>query len=510
MSILDISNLRFSYGDNNLFNGLNMRLFNNYHLGLIGINGVGKTTLMKLIAHKIDPDEGKITWMDGISFSYLDQYLQGYEDCSIRDYLYKVYDELFNEEKRMNDLYQSLETVPESMYDKILHKAYIIQNYLEENDFYMIKSKIANVVNGLGINYDDNWLLSKLSSGQRMKVFLAKMLLEEKDVLLLDEPTNFLDVVHVEWLSKYLQNYSKAFIVISHNTSFINNVCNVIAEISNKNIIIYKGNYDDYLKQKSMKEAEYLAQYEAQQKYIKKTQDFIDKNIARASTTKRAQSRRKVLDKLQVLEKPINIKKVKFDFPFSSSFNMEALSVKNLEIGYTKAILPPINLKIRFGEKIAIIGKNGVGKTTFLKTILGKIPLISGDVKMNYLNKIVYYSQEISDIQKITPVEYIQESYPLLEEKKIRDLLARYGITGELAIKTMDKLSGGELTKVRFALLSLSDSNMLILDEPTNHLDKQAKESLFKALKIYPGTVILVSHEKEFYKKLNMKELIFS
>ena len=510
MSILEISNLKFSYGEKNLFNSLNMRLFQNDHLGLIGLNGVGKTTLMNLIAKKIDPDEGKVTWENGVIFSYLDQHLKVHDEISVYEYLYNVYDDLFEIEKKINALYKSLETETEENYDKILNKAYNLTAILEENDFYMIKSKIENVLNGLGINVDNSFLLKNLSGGQRVKIFLAKMLLEEKDVLLLDEPTNFLDPIHVEWLSKYLVNYPKAYIVISHNTGFLNAVTNTIAEINNKQLNIYKGNYDAYILQKSMNDERYAQEYNAQQKYIKKTEEFIKKNIVRASTSKQAKSRRKILEKLDVLDKPTSNKKIIFDFPFSKSFHKEAIIIKDLEIGYDKVLLPKINLKIRFGEKLAIIGKNGVGKTTFIKTILNIIPKISGTVKVSELNNIVYYSQDLKNIKEITPVEYIREEYPLMENKDIRDLLARYGITGELALKTMDKLSGGELTKVRFALLSLSVSNLLILDEPTNHLDVIAKEALYKAISLYPGTVILVSHEKEFYKDLKMKEVIFS
>lgn len=509
MSILEIKDLRFNYRDNELYNDCSLRVFKDDHIGLIGANGCGKSTLLNLIAHKIDPDKGTITWENNISFSYLDQYLKVYDNSTIDEYLYKVYDHLFAEEKRMNDLYSSLETAKESDYDKILNKAYNIQNYLEENNFYAIKSKIGNAINGLGINYDGSWLLKNLSGGQRAKVFLAKMLLEEKDVLLLDEPTNFLDRSHVEWLTKYLQNYEKAFIVISHDLEFINNICNSIVEISNKKITKYKGNYQSYLVQKEMNDKTYQSQYEAQQKYIKKTQEFIDKNIVRATTTKRAQSRQKELDKIVVMEKPRTEKKIKFDFKFTSSFNNEALKVKDLEIGYTYSLLPKLNYKIRFGDKVVITGKNGIGKSTFVKTILGLIKPIGGDVWLNPLNKVTYYSQDMESIPSYNAVQYIKDLYPLMDDKNVRDLLGRYGVTGEIALRPMDKLSGGELTKVRFARLSLEKSNLLILDEPTNHLDKNAKGALFKAIEAYPGTIILVSHEKEFYDKLNMKELTF-
>lgn len=508
MSILEVNNLKFSYQDKILFSNINFRLLQTDHLGLIGMNGVGKTTFLKILAEKLHPDEGKVSWLSGVSYSYLDQHLEVNNDITIREYLAKVYDDLFNIEKRLNDLYKSLETIDANEYEKVLNKADNLFNYLEENGFFLIKSRMENVLNGLGVSVDINTPLRTLSGGQRIKIFLAKLLLEEKDVLLLDEPTNFLDEQHIEWLSKYLVNYPKAFIVVSHNPKFLNSVCNKIAEIHNKQLFVYKGNYDDYLKQKETNDSTYQAMYLAQQKYIKKTEEYIKKNIARASTSKQAKSRQKALEKLEILEKPVSYKKVKFNFPFSSSFQKDAIVVRDLVIGYNYPLLPKINIKVKFGEKIRIIGKNGVGKTTFLKTILGIIRPISGYVSLCDLNKIVYFSQEFT-LEDITPIEYIREHYPLMTDEEIRGLLARYGVTNDLPIKLMKQLSGGEIAKVRLALLSLEDSNLLILDEPTNHLDVIAKNALFQALKEYPGTVILVSHEKEVFHNLDMKEIVF-
>jgi len=509
MSILEITDLKFGYKGETLFNKANLRLLQDDHMGIVGLNGTGKSTLMNLIACRLLPDEGKVTWSSNVEFSYLDQHLKIHDDETISEYLYKVYEHLFDKEQEMNELYVSLETAPESSYDKILNKAYNIQNYLDENDFYMVKSKISNVINGLGIDDNPHRILKNLSSGQRGKVFLAKMLLEEKDVLLLDEPTNFLDAAHVDWLSKFLVNYKNPFIVISHDTTFLNNICNVIYCLENKQLTRYKGNYEDFLKLKDLRDKEYMDKYIAQEKYIKKTQEFIDKNIVRASTTKRAQSRQKQLDKIEKIEKPVVAKAIHFNFPFSNSFNSEALETRKLEIGYNKSLLPPINLRVMFGEKLVIVGANGVGKSTFIKTILEIIPAINGKVKMPFYNQPLYFEQEYHGDYLINAIDYFKELYPAMEDKKIRDILGKYGIIGELATKKLKELSGGELTKVRFARLSLEHSNMLILDEPTNHLDKNAKEALFKAIKEYPGTVLLVSHEKEFYKKMNMKEIHF-
>lgn len=506
--MLEVNDLQFSYGDKQLFNNLTFKIYQGEHVGLVGANGSGKSTLMNLLAHRLIPDSGKIIWEPNITFSYLDQYLQVYDDITIKEYLYNVYQDLFNKEQEMHKLYESMEYISTDQYDKVLRKADNMQMYLEENEFYMIKSKISNIINGLGITIEDDRILKQLSGGQRAKVFLGKMLLEDKDVLLLDEPTNFLDAKHVEWLAKFLSTYKNAFIVISHNQSFLNQICNNIIALENRIITKYKGNYDDYLRQRTMNLETYNKEYVKQQKFIKQTEEFINKNIARATTTKRAQSRRKMLEKITVLEKPQTQKKVSFNFEFTKSFNLPVCTVRNLEIGYQYPILPKLNLEFEFGKKYVIIGKNGVGKTTFLKTILGIIKPISGTVKLSPLNDIVYFSQEI-DIDDITPIQFFRNEYPHLDDGKIRALLAKYGVTGELPLKTLDQLSGGELAKVRFAKLSLESSNFLMLDEPTNHLDKIALQALFKALASYPGTVILVSHDKEFYRKLDMIEIRF-
>lgn len=506
--MLEVKDLKFSYGDKELFNNVQFKIYHDEHVGLVGANGRGKSTLMNLIAHRLVPDAGDIIWDKNISFSYLDQYLKVFADVTIRQYLADVYDELFQKEEQMNALYESLAHVPESEYDKILNKAYNLQNYLEDNDFYMIKSKIGNIINGLGIDISEKRTLKQLSGGQRVKVFLGKMLLEEKDVLLLDEPTNFLDANHIEWFAKFLNDYKKAFIIISHDTNFLNQVATSILAIENKVVMKYKGNYDAYLKQRDEKQEAYVKAYQKQQQYIKKTEEFIQKNIARSATTKQAQSRRKALAKMERLEKPQTHRKVYFEFPFTKSFHTDPLVVKNLQIGYDQVILENINLQFSFGGKYHIIGKNGVGKTTFIKTILGKIPALGGEVKLSDLNDIAYYEQEIV-ITGETPIEFFRNHYPLLTDNEIRSILAKYGIVGNLATKKMTQLSGGEIAKVRFARLSLVKSNLLILDEPTNHLDKIAKESLLRALADYQGTVILVSHEQIFHQHLKFHEIKF-
>ena len=506
--MLEIIDLKFGYGAQELFNKASVTIYNGEHVGLIGLNGVGKSTLMNLLAFRLTPDEGKIIWDKNVTFSYLDQQLEVKTDISITDYLYDVYTPLFKKEEEMNNLYNSLVDANPDDYDKILRKAENIQTYLDENNFYMIKSKIGNVINGLGIDIEDGRSLKELSGGQRAKVFLGKMLLEEKDVLLLDEPTNFLDARHVEWLTKFLTGYKNSFIVISHNVEFLNNVCDVTLVLENKLLARYKGNYDAYLKQHEVNRVAYEKAYNRQQAFIKHQQDFINKNLVRASTTHRAQSRQKLLNKLEVMEKPAGEKPVHFNFEFTKSFHKSPLIVNDLSIGYTHPILEHINLKLEFGKKYVIIGKNGIGKTTFVKTILGKLEPLAGSYELTDLNTIYYYAQEETP-DDFSAIQYFRNDYPQMDDKQIRGILARYGVSGELPLKSMKYLSGGEAAKVRFAKLSLTKSNLLILDEPTNHLDKLAKKSLFEKIATYPGTVILVSHEKSFYDELKMIHINF-
>ncbi|MBP5407565.1 MAG: ABC-F family ATP-binding cassette domain-containing protein [Bacilli bacterium] len=509
MSVIEIENLKFTYGEEQLYNNASVKIFEGEHVGLVGKNGSGKSTLLNLIARKLSPDSGSIILDHTKTFTYLDQHLQVDNELSISDYLYDVYKDLFKKEEEMNKLYESLCEVDESQMDKILSKAEKIQEYLEEKEFYSIKSKIQNVIVGLGIDIEENRKLRDLSGGQRAKVFLGKMLLEEKDVLLLDEPTNFLDYSHVEWLSKYLVNYKNAFLVISHNFDFLNSVCNVIVALENKVLTKYKGNYDAYLSQRDFNLASYIKAYNKQQEEIKKEEIYIQKNIVRASTTKMAQSRRKKLEKMERLEKPEFDKKVVFHFPFTKSFTVDALDVYDLSIGYDgKAILENINLKFEFGKKYAIIGANGIGKTTFVKTVLGLLEPIKGKIKLAPYNNILYYAQE-EDVLDMSPRDYIRRVYPHMDNTQVMTLLASYGIDAKCQSEKIKELSGGEQARMRFALLSLTKSNLLVLDEPTNHLDKNSKEALFQAISEYPGTVILVSHERSFFKKLNMKEISF-
>ena len=500
--MLEVSNLSFKYTDKPILSNATFRLFNHDHGVIVGPNGAGKSTFLNLICKNLLPDAGTIEWLPNVRYAYLDQHIKINTNKSIQEYLYEVFNDLFEKEEKMNLYYEALATCSENEFDKYLSRATAIQEELEEKNFYRLKSEVGNIVNGLGIsNIDLQTPLSKLSGGQRAKVFLGKLLLEECDCILLDEPTNFLDVKHIEWLTKYLQSYPKSFVVITHDYDFAKNIANVVFELKNGTFIRYNGDFAFFERERVIRDEQYVKNYNAQQRLIKNTEEFIQKNIVRASTTKQAQSRRKMLEKLERIEKPTEEVKIRFDFPFSKNLSQEVLIVKNLSIGYTKPILNPISFEVRYNQKVAIIGHNGVGKSTLLKTLLGYIPSFGGSYKFCSSADISYYKQEES-FPKLKPIDYVREFYPELDNEKIRALLAKVGLKSDSISKTMDILSGGEQTKIRLAIMMKMKANILIFDEPTNHLDVNAKKELYKAINEFPGTVILVSHDVEFYKDI--------
>ena len=349
-----------------------------------------------------------------------------------------------------------------------------------------------------------------MSGGQREKVYLAKMLLEESDVLLMDEPTNFLDREHILWLIDYLNSFKGAFVVISHDVEFSRAIARVVYEINNKCLVRYKGDYEFYLKEHDLRNEHMLREYNNQQKYIKNTEDWIKAHIVRATSSRQAKERQHRLERLEVLDKPKDEVKITIHFPYSGSTGDEVLKLTNLSVGYNnRPILPPLNLLIEKNKKVAILGHNGVGKTTILKTIMGILPKISGDYKFNNSAVINFFEQEHSFPKGENAISYLRGFYPLKEDGELRSVLARVGIKGELALKDMNLMSGGEQTRVRLALMTMKKSNVLILDEPTNHLDKNTKASLFEAIEEFPGSVILVSHEKDFYDDLLDYEINF-
>ena len=511
MALLEVEGLRFKYADQNLYNDISFRILPKEHIVLVGDNGCGKSTFMNLIVHNLIPDAGKVTWLNNVKYGYLDQHLKVDNDISIYDYLSEVFAPLLAKEKEMNEYYEKLCTCPEYQYDMYLSRAQSIQEELEKKNFYQMNSTLGNMVNGLGIaSYGLDTHLKNLSGGQRAKVYLAKLLLDSPDVLLMDEPTNFLDVAHIEWLAKYLKSFDKAFVVISHDEEFLRQIGDVVYCLSNKEMIRYKMNYDMFLKEKALRDEQYKNAYANQQKFIKKTQDFIQRNIVRATTTKQAQSRRKMLEKIKVLEKPINHEPMNIKFPFSKGLGQEVLKLNNLTVGYgEKVVLSELEFLLKHNQKVVILGHNGIGKSTILKTIIGDLKPISGNYVWNPSADINYFAQEEEYDNITTPINYLRRYYPLKTDGELRAVLATSGIKGDLAIKPMSTLSGGQQTKVRLALMSMKKSNVLIFDEPTNHLDVYSKAELWESINNFPGSVILVTHETDFYEGLVDLELRF-
>ena len=511
MALLELSNIEFNYSDKELYKSVSFKINPGEHCVLVGSNGTGKTTLLNLIAGEIRPDKGSVSWESHVTFSYLDQQLKVTQNVPCYTYLYGVYQDLFDKEKRMEELYEQAAKGEGDM-EKLMEKAMRIGDELLQKGFYSLQEKVGKLTNGLGFDpVDLAKPLAQLSSGQREKAYLAKMLLEEKDVLLMDEPTNFLDQYQVSWLASYLISYPKAFLVVSHDEAFLKRIADVVFCLENQTVTRYKGTFEEYQVQHELDKEQYKKNYLAQQRYIKKEEDFIARHIVRATSARAAKSRRARLAHLDVMETPgKNASPVTFRFPFTHHVGERPLIVDELEIGYNgEAILSPISFILKKGEKIAVLGQNGVGKTTFVKTILGLLPSISGEYRFLEGTRINYYSQDENIDLELTPFEFLHQKYPDLDNTKIRTALGATGVRKELAMRKMKELSGGEVTKTRFAAMSLTKSNFLVLDEPTNHLDQMAKDALFDAIESYEGSVILVSHEKDFYDGLVDYEIHF-
>ncbi|MEG1791337.1 MAG: ABC-F family ATP-binding cassette domain-containing protein [Clostridia bacterium] len=505
MSILTINNLTHSYGGKILFEKAGFNVNSKEHVGIVGFNGAGKTTFINIIIGKIVQDEGDVSWLNGIRFGYLDQHADINRKTSVMDYLKTSFENLIEAEKRMEQLYDDMSTMTD-MYEieKVINKASKIQERLNDSGFYEMDATIKKVANGLGIGvigYET--VIGTLSGGQRAKVMLAKLLLDDYDIILLDEPTNFLDLEHIEWLAKYLETYKGTFLLVSHDTAFLNRVTNFILSIENHEIKKYSGNYDAFLLAHENNQRQYVDSYERQQREIKKMEDYIAKNKARAATAGMANSRKKMLERIDVMAKPVTILPSVFSFLCDSIITKDMLIVDKLEIGYTDKLLPPLSMHLEGSDKIWIRGTNGIGKTTLVKTIMKIIPKLGGKFRINENAKVGYLEQDFSFNNLYgSAVDYLVEVYPKMSQKEIRTLLASVGLKGELATKSISSLSGGEQARAKIAALEKKETSILILDEPTNHLDVRAKEELLKALKEYNGAVILVSHEVDFAKAL--------
>ena len=503
MSILNVEHLSHGFGDRAIFQDVSFRMLAGEHIGLIGANGEGKSTFMSIITGKLMPDEGKIEWAKNVRVGYLDQHTVLEKGLTVRQVLTSAFDFLFEMEEKMNHLCDNMgDMSPEEM-DAAMEELGTIQDLLMMHDFYMIDSKVDEVARALGltdIGLDKD--VTDLSGGQRTKVLLAKLLLEKPDILLLDEPTNYLDVVHIEWLKRYLNDYENAFILISHDIPFLNSVVNLIYHMENQRLDRYVGNYDQFQEVYAMKKAQLEAAYNKQQKEIAQLKDFVARNKARVATRNMAMSRQKKLDKMDVIELAAEKPKPEFNFKLSRTPSRYIFQTKDLVIGYDEPLSTPLNLEMERGQKIVLTGANGIGKTTLLKSILGLIPSISGSVEQgDYLN-IGYFEQEMTGDGTKTCIETLWDEFPSFSQYEVRSALAKCGLTTKHIESQVRVLSGGEQAKVRLCKLINRETNVLLLDEPTNHLDVDAKDELKRALMAYNGSILMVCHEPDFYEGL--------
>jgi len=506
MSVLTITNLSHIFDEKQLFDNANLTVNNGEHIGVVGLNGAGKSTFMNIIAGNLSQDIGEVKWLNGIRWGYLDQHANIDRSLSVMEYLKTSFQYLYHMESELNALYEKMGDISdEKELDSLIEKTAKMQDRLQNSNFYDLESEIKKVATGLGIhNYGYDTIIATLSGGQRAKLMLAKLLLQDLDVMLLDEPTNFLDLEQIDWLNKFLNAFKGTFILVSHDTQFLNDTCKIIINIENAQITKYWCSYNEYLVQHKQKTQQYIDNYERQQREIKKMEEYIAKNKARASTAGMANSRQKMLDKIDVMQKPVSIVKPTFEFPYVQILTRHLLDVKGLEIGYDGvAILPPIDLSMGSDTKMWIRGTNGLGKTTLLKTLMHKLPAISGIFDFHLQTKINYVEQDlIFRTKQMSATTFMNETFPRMNAKEIRSELAKVGLRGELATKPIANLSGGEQVKIKLCAIMQKPSNLLILDEPTNHLDVNAKDALFDALQDYKGAILFVTHEPEYAKRI--------
>ena len=501
MSICTVEHLSHGFGDRAIFEDVSFRLLKGEHVGLIGANGEGKSTFLSVLTNKLIPDEGKITWSSKVRVGYLDQHSVLEKGSTIRQNLQKAFQYLFDIEAEIMQLYEAMSSDPDLDMDSALEKIGVLQDMLDHHDFYMIDIRIDEVASALGLSslgLDRD--VDDLSGGQRTKVLLTKLLLEEPDILLLDEPTNYLDEEHIVWLKRYLQEYENAFILISHDMPFLNEVVNLIYHVENCKLTRYVGDYDEFLRIYEQNKRLLESAYDRQQSEIAKLEDFVARNKARVATTGMARSRQKKLDKMERIELVGEKPQPVFNFKMSRTSGRVVIEAKDLVIGYDSPLSKPLKFTIERGQKIALTGANGLGKSTLLKSLLGMIEPLDGKVHTGEFLSIGYFEQEARRDNTNTCIDEVWQTFPSMSQLEIRNALAKVGLTRQQLESKVSVLSGGEQAKVRLCKILHTPTNVLVLDEPTNHLDVDAKEELKRALQEYKGSILLVCHEPEFYQ----------
>ncbi len=497
--MLNVENVTHGYGARRILEDASFRLLKGEHVGMVGQNGEGKSTFLNIITGVLPPDEGKVSWGKNVTVGYLDQRTTLTAGKTIRDVLHEAFAPMYQVEQDIMALYEKMGDCAEDEMTALLEEVGDLQDILDHSGFYTLDAHVEEYANGLGVgDIGLDRQVTELSGGQRTKVLLTKLLLQNPTILILDEPTNYLDEEHIAWLTRFLQNYENAFLLVSHDEPFLNSVVNLIYHVEDAVLTRYKGDYNNFLEMYALKKRQIEQAYEKQQKEIAHLEDFVARNKARAATSTLARSRQKRLDKMDVIEIAKEKPKPSFAFHYSRAPGRNVVEGKELVLGYDTALTKPLNFILERGQKVAIKGVNGLGKSTLLKTMLGIIPPFAGEVMQGEYLDTAYFEQEHVS-EKNTALEEIWKAYPSMSNGEVRGALARCGLTTEHIESQVRVLSGGENAKLRLCKLMLSKMNFLVLDEPTNHLDVYAKDELKRAVKEFKGTVLLVSHEPEFY-----------
>ncbi|MGX6446226.1 ABC-F family ATP-binding cassette domain-containing protein [Neobacillus sp. K501] len=511
MILLQVNQLQKYYGADLILSNIKLELQTRDRVALVGRNGAGKSTLLKIIAGHLSHDGGEIIKPKEVTIGYLAQNTGLESNLSIWDEMLTVFESLRSMEKSLRKLEERMSDPSafedSGSYEKILKEYDQLQIQFKDQGGYQYEADIRSILHGLNFP-DSSVMISSLSGGQKTRLALGKLLLTKPDILILDEPTNHLDIDTLSWLEQYLQGYDGAILIVSHDRYFLDKVVTQVYEVSRKQIQKFIGNYSSYLDQKAANYERDMKLFERQQQEVAALQDFIQRNLARASTTKRAQSRRKKLDKMELMDRPLGDEKsATFSFEIEKQSGNDVLTVDSLAIGYDgEKISDDISFRVYRGDSIALVGPNGIGKSTLLKTIIKKLPALSGNVLYGTNLNIGYYDQEQAELTSNKRVlNELWDEYPLKNEKEIRTVLGNFLFSGDDVLKIVSTLSGGEKARLALAKLMLEKANVLILDEPTNHLDLDSKEVLENALIDYPGTILFVSHDRYFINRIATK-----
>ncbi len=516
MILLQVNQLQKYYGADLILSNIKLELQTRDRVALVGRNGAGKSTLLKIIAGHLSHDGGEIIKPKEVMIGYLAQNTGLESTLSIWDEMLTVFEPLRLMEKSLRTLEEQMADPnvfeDNGRYERILKEYDHLQVKFKEQGGYQYEAELRSVLHGLNFP-DKSLMISSLSGGQKTRLALGKLLLTKPDILILDEPTNHLDIDTLSWLEQYLQSYHGAILIVSHDRYFLDKVVTQVYEVSRKQIQRFTGNYSSYLDQKAANYERDIKLFEKQQQEVADLQDFINRNLARASTTKRAQSRRKKLEKMELMDRPLGDEKsATFSFEIERQSGNDVLTADSLAVGYQgEKVSEAISFRAYKGESIALVGPNGIGKSTLLKTIIKKLPALDGTILYGTNLSIGYYDQEQAELTSNKRVlNELWDDYPLKNEKEIRTVLGNFLFSGDDVLKIVSTLSGGEKARLALAKLMLEKANVLILDEPTNHLDLDSKEVLENALIDYPGTILFVSHDRYFINRIATKVLELS